>query len=642
MRPLLVSFSILSYFYYFIIIFHYLQAFSFSFIKPKQFSLLFAKKPLNSKSISKNVENYLRMRDLERIKSSDLSYEQMKSAIVNGTKVNTNLKETSNSPSNTYQRYMGKGSLDQRLRAIVSYKRSINSPETSNLNRDESILSPQEEEELLEMMESESEEDVIEEDDEEAMYESLVLKAIEKSKLQELQRNFLVDKEALNNKSEAPVNDSVVTSSNEKASNDQDDLYTPARSSWGVFQRPRDISKSFGGGRVITKEEMQAMDEEFERRERDSTNRQQVFMNEAMKVERQFEKEIKDALQRSRGMMSIGNTVGAVELLESVKDKLSLQSELGSETLLEYGMALETVDRTDDARKIYGQLIASCLSSKTRRNALGLLQGLDITSKIRKDLSPRKPIVDEEAMLSVSKALEKGLRNEWDMYDKKDYKNKDNLLPWYDDDLDKKVNDKMETLRDAYFALLKVANPLKQVTSSQISRAFRRIYVSNDTEVVSFFQKQGFSLQTQPSILKETTPNDFIRSQTISLFADNEASTTVVTVKPKAKIKTFQKSDVIFKYMNGSWDLLVSMYDNNPNGLKRYEADSIVRTFDITSGLCSEVVPSFWGLMTISRLCDYSWNPMRCEFNLEGDNLKTFLSPFNQKSSTIQCIQVRY
>ena len=33
-------------------------------------------------------------------------------------------------------------------------------------------------------------------------------------------------------------------------------LYTPARSSWGVFQRPKDISKTYGGGRVLTRAEM--------------------------------------------------------------------------------------------------------------------------------------------------------------------------------------------------------------------------------------------------------------------------------------------------------------------------------------------------------------------------------------------------
>ena len=47
-----------------------------------------------------------------------------------------------------------------------------------------------------------------------------------------------------------------------------EDLYTPARSSWGVFQRPRDISKSYGGGRVITREEMRKMDAEMEAREK--------------------------------------------------------------------------------------------------------------------------------------------------------------------------------------------------------------------------------------------------------------------------------------------------------------------------------------------------------------------------------------
>ena len=56
------------------------------------------------------------------------------------------------------------------------------------------------------------------------------------------------------------------------------------------------------------------------------------------------------------------------------------------ETYLEIAMALETVDRTDEAREIYGKLVTINWSQKTKRNALQLLQGLDITMKIRQQV----------------------------------------------------------------------------------------------------------------------------------------------------------------------------------------------------------------------------------------------------------------
>ncbi|VVA32380.1 PREDICTED: cytochrome C oxidase subunit [Prunus dulcis] len=37
----------------------------------------------------------------------------------------------------------------------------------------------------------------------------------------------------------------------EQTQGDNSDLYKPKVSSWGVFPRPNDISKTFGGGRVI-------------------------------------------------------------------------------------------------------------------------------------------------------------------------------------------------------------------------------------------------------------------------------------------------------------------------------------------------------------------------------------------------------
>ena len=55
---------------------------------------------------------------------------------------------------------------------------------------------------------------------------------------------------------------------------------------------------------------------------------------------------------------------------------MSWQSDLGGNSWLELAMALETVERTDEARKIYGKLIAISWSPSIRRNALALVLGL--------------------------------------------------------------------------------------------------------------------------------------------------------------------------------------------------------------------------------------------------------------------------
>eukprot|EP01042_Synura_sphagnicola_P018601 gene18601-23520_t len=59
-------------------------------------------------------------------------------------------------------------------------------------------------------------------------------------------------------------------------------------------------------------------------------------------------------------------------------------------------MALETVpERVEEARKVYAKLASTCWSSKVRRQAVGLLQGLDIVKQLRPDISvSTAPTVD--------------------------------------------------------------------------------------------------------------------------------------------------------------------------------------------------------------------------------------------------------
>jgi hypothetical protein len=125
--------------------------------------------------------------------------------------------------------------------------------------------------------------------------------------------------------------------------------------------------------------------------------------------------------------MMYGNTKRAVKVLEDIKSYLSFQTELGGEALLEYGMALETVDRAEESRKIYGQLVSVNVSPKVKRSALQLLQGLEITMKLRKrgNMST-KPVMDYESLQTMSSMLSTALTDEWAEYKKKEY----NALTW--------------------------------------------------------------------------------------------------------------------------------------------------------------------------------------------------------------------
>lgn len=652
-------------------------------------------------SVSKNVENYIRQRDIERLRQSGATYEEIKAAMINGTKLesfNTNVDALKKRSSTGYKKYLGKGSLDSRLRAIVAYKRSTIAGEAQSGS--DSILNASDDDELNELMESDDGDEDLDEDDEEALYERLIVNVIEQNKLAELQRNFLLDKSAQRsaisddeNVTDSEVipdnnSDKLSTQSINSDNKTDDELYTPARSSWGVFQRPKDISKTYGGGRVISREEMRKMDEDFEKREKEKNTQNRIFVNEAMRTEFQNEKLIKDSLQRAKNLMGVGNRIAAVELLENVKDKLSWQSDLGGETWLEYAMALETVDRSEDARKIYGQLITSSWNQKTRRNALSLLQGLDITSKIRKDLSPRKPIVDHESMISISMALKKGLTNEWDDY-KKDRNKNDNLLPWYDESVvkDDEVT-RIENLEDAYSMLMKLANPLKEPSTEMVVKAFRKMYLSNETEKVNFFIRRGYgsSVDIKPSSTSSSVTSTVVYTSTTStsttvtsnsfttsvskvqstsittsttkpvmtlkddlqqtpliqaFYGESEATITPKKVKSSSLTKAASSSDFYLKNINGSWDLVASVYDKSPyRSYRRYDIDSVIRTFNIPAESCFETIPTFFGISSATRLSNCKWDAARCEIILSGDCIQDSPVPFQDKRRKQQVFQV--
>lgn len=348
---------------------------------------LFAK---NSK-LTPNVEKYLKMRDLVNAQKSGSGYDELKSLSINGTSIkNTNNfeEDTRNAKKKSYQNLIGKKgvSLDQRLRSVIAYKRENIAINTDgSLSTTSSGLTVDEEIELENMMESEDDDDIDnEEDDEEAIYESLVLKAMETNKLNEIKNNILlsqtiaatkaeklelesnnllidkdlnssIDTNDSSTKMESSVRfskffgstnlnnsviDNIVNTSNikintisEKALAAREDTYKPKVSTWGVFDRPKDISKAYGGGRVISKAEMDRMDEENEERQKLENKENKQYLTQSMLLEKENETKIKDALNRSRNYMTMGNRKSAVALLESVKDVISWQSDIGEQIL---------------------------------------------------------------------------------------------------------------------------------------------------------------------------------------------------------------------------------------------------------------------------------------------------------------------
>jgi hypothetical protein len=487
--------------------------------------------------IASRVQKYVQMREIQKLKERGASSEDVANAVRNGTFVG---KAGSLMNKKGYQKFLGKGSLDQRLRAVVQYKRSSIATSVEN---GEQEMSPSEQRELDLMMDREDDDDDDEEepeDDEEEMYESMVLKIIEDNKLNDLKEKFLLDKDAqkqaINDDKEENSANNMTNVGNGTNSNG-DDLYTPKVSTWGLFPRAKDISKTYGGGRVITREEMNRMDEEYAAKYESGKKAEKLYVNEIAKLEDENTEKIKDAVLRARNLMSMGSRTAAVGIfcvciyvcknilmliyastyiqreisihiylciylyiyimytavLEKVRPFLTWHSQLGGESFLELAMALETVDRTDEAREIYSKLISISWSDKTKRNALQLMQGLDITLKIKasgmdrtfKPMSDAQAAAQSEAMEKIAQALKPGLTNAWNDYKKGDPQ------PWYDDGGKTIAAIKIESFKDAYYLLEKTFNPLTKIPSQLIMRALRKMYLSSDSEKLGLLKELG-------------------------------------------------------------------------------------------------------------------------------------------------------
>ena len=225
----------------------------------------------SSRELQKKVETYIRLRDLKQGNNSNaLSKEDIFET--------TKEKEEE---EKGYKKFVGKGTLDQRLRAVIAYKR-----ESLAIDAAVAGFSRDEEEELRLLDSNDDEEEEEEEDgdglagrksrpgdDLDAIYEREIQRILEQRTLSEMQRNMEVekntllstsaeeggneeDKEERKKKEEERKKEeeqSIEEKEAEEAAkmkaklNETVEYYVPSRSSWGVFERPRDISKTYGG-----------------------------------------------------------------------------------------------------------------------------------------------------------------------------------------------------------------------------------------------------------------------------------------------------------------------------------------------------------------------------------------------------------
>ncbi|KAK1360457.1 Methylenetetrahydrofolate--tRNA-(Uracil-5-)-methyltransferase TrmFO [Heracleum sosnowskyi] len=149
----------------------------------------------------------------------------------------------------------------------------------------------------------------------------------------------------------------ATTESNPTTVDENQDVYKPKVSTWGVFPRPSNISKTYGGGKVIRPGE--ALETAEDKASKEARTRQllaaykkKVGLNIDPKLKSECQKVLNDGdLLMDRGMLE-----EALPFYESVMEKLPFQTELHGLAALQWSICQDSLTRMNDARVMYEKL----------------------------------------------------------------------------------------------------------------------------------------------------------------------------------------------------------------------------------------------------------------------------------------------
>jgi hypothetical protein len=157
----------------------------------------------------------------------------------------------------------------------------------------------------------------------------------------------------------------------------KEELRRPSRGSWGYFERPKDISKAYGGGRRVGAGYTKESDREASYEQtRQRMQEYRIRMGIDVPSETEHAAEIEEAVKIAKLAMERGVYSTAVSALEKVTQWCSSNSKVGSQVFLELAMAYEAVGRTDEASQVYNKL-TNCRIEEVKNNAKRLLYGLE-------------------------------------------------------------------------------------------------------------------------------------------------------------------------------------------------------------------------------------------------------------------------
>ncbi|KAH7864038.1 hypothetical protein Vadar_024923 [Vaccinium darrowii] len=138
---------------------------------------------------------------------------------------------------------------------------------------------------------------------------------------------------------------------------DDPDIYIPKVSSWGVFPRPRNISKAYGGGRTIRPGEvLETAEVQAAKNARTRELVAEYRRKRDSSIDPKLISECEEVLKDGDSLMNIGKLKEALPFYETVMDKIPFQNELHGLAALHWAICQDSLTRHKEARIMYEKL----------------------------------------------------------------------------------------------------------------------------------------------------------------------------------------------------------------------------------------------------------------------------------------------
>mmetsp|Transcript_1435 Transcript_1435/g.2044 ORF Transcript_1435/g.2044 Transcript_1435/m.2044 type:complete len:336 (+) Transcript_1435:38-1045(+) len=165
----------------------------------------------------------------------------------------------------------------------------------------------------------------------------------------------------------------------------RDGNYRPKVSTWGMFPRPDNISKAYGGGRTLRAGE--ALESDAKRQER--TQRLQATIakyrqDAGLIVDDEIAKEARTNYSNGEALMADGRLEPAMDYFSKVVEGMPKKSRLFGEALLQRALCLDSLGRAEEAKEEYKALVRHPASDVARR-ANQMLEGFESMAFLKAD-----------------------------------------------------------------------------------------------------------------------------------------------------------------------------------------------------------------------------------------------------------------